>query len=350
MAKKKFGDRWETIEPSGEGGQSFVYRVKDLSGEFIEDCILKKLKNAKRLDRFEQEVRAGIELNHPQIPPILDKNLQTEPYYFVTKYYQGDTLTNVVTNNGPLETLKALTVFIKICEPVAYAHENCIVHRDLKPDNIILDQDHNPIILDFGICYFIDENNRFTETMEQVGSRYYIAPELENGRTDQVTDAVDSYALGKILYFLLTGKIFARENYNDLNNLSTVCSNPQLDYITQRILDKSVVKQPSERSSVYELKEFAETVRRLIYEHFYPNKVGSRCRFCGEGTYQTIPCNFLKTSCYDQPSQSGNNHLTVTKTHAYDSSIPCEAISCNLCGNIQFFRSTPKSESTYKYI
>ncbi len=328
MAKRtKFGDRWENIDSDGnsygKGGQSLVYRVKDLSDEFTEVCILKRLINPKRIGRFDQEVKAGTELNHPQIPPILDKNLETEPYYFVTKYYEGHTLTNVVEKDGPLEAIKALTVFIKICEPVVYAHKNGIVHRDLKPDNIILDQDHNPIILDFGICYFIDENNRFTQTMEQVGSRYYIAPELENGRTNQVTDAVDSYALGKILYFLLTGKIFARENYNDLNNLSTVCSNPQLDYITQRILAKSVVEQPSERSSVSELKEFAETVRRLIYEHFYPNKVGSRCRFCGEGTYESFRSDFLQIS---------NNW-----------SIGLEAISCNVCENIQFFKRSQPS-------
>jgi serine/threonine protein kinase len=322
MARRtKFGDRWEIIKSLSEGGQSYVFLVKDLSGEFTENCILKRLKKPDRIGRFEQEVRAGIELNHPQIPPILDKNLETEPYYFVTKYYQSPTLTNVVENNGllePLEPLKALTVFIKICEPVAYAHENGIVHRDLKPDNIILDQDHNPIILDFGICYFRDESNRFTQTMEQVGSRYYIAPELENGRTDQVTEAVDSYALGKILYFLLTGTIFARENYKDSNNLSTVCKNPQLDYVTKKILAKSVVEQPSERSSVSELKEFAETVRRLIYEHFYPDKVGSRCRFCGEGTYKSLNSGFLTTQ---------NN-----------GSIPYEAISCNVCENIQFFK------------
>ncbi|MEA5619069.1 serine/threonine-protein kinase [Cronbergia sp. UHCC 0137] len=336
---KKFGNRWEIIDSSGEGGQSWVYRVKDLSGEFTEVCILKRLKNPNRLDRFKQEIRAGKELKHERIPPILDTNLETEPYYFVTKYYEG----NVLTKVAPLEPIKALTVFIDICNIVDYAHKKGIVHRDLKPDNIILDQDDNPIILDFGICYFIDidENNRFTETKEQVGSLYYIAPELENGRTDQVTDAVDSYALGKILYFLLTGTIFARENYNDSNNLSTVCKNPQLDYVTQRILAKSVVEEPNQRLTVSELKEVAETVRRLIYEHFYSGKVGSRCRFCGEGTYQKIDCDFLKTSCYDQPIQSGTNR-------ANDSSIPCEAIRCNLCGNIQFFFRTEPTPM-YKY-
>ena len=327
MPPRKFGDRWELIEQIGEGGQSHVFLVKDLNSQFSEKCVLKRLKNIKRIERFKQEIRAGIELNHPGIAPILDYSLDSEPYFFVTKHYPGNTL----TDSAPLEPLKALAIFIAICGTVAYANEKGIVHRDLKPDNIILDQDNNPVILDFGICYFIDEENRLTETMEQVGSRYYIAPELETGRSEEVTWAVDSYALGKILYFLLTGKIFARENYNDSNSLSHVCQNPQLDYITQRILDKSVVEEPNQRLSVAKLKEESETVRRLIYENFYPGKVGSRCRFCGEGFYELMPYSGLKAFTMIQQSHS------ISKP-SQEWPMNCEAISCNLCGNIQWFK------------
>ncbi|MHC5937174.1 serine/threonine-protein kinase [Nostoc sp.] len=326
MPPKKFGNRWENINSVGEGGQSHVFLVKDLNGEFTENCVLKKLKNLKRIERFEQEIKAGTKLNHPRIAPILDFSLDPEPY-FVTKHYSGLTLTKVAL----LKPLDALALFTDICDTVAYAHKNGIVHRDLKPDNIILDQENNPVILDFGICYFIDEDNRLTETMEQVGSRYYIAPELEGGRSEQVTLAVDSYALGKILYFLLTGKIFSRENYKDSNSLSSVCQNPQLDYITQRILDKSVVEQPNQRLSVAELKEESETVRRLIYEHFYPGKVGSCCRFCGEGFYELMPYTGLKAFTMIQQ----NHSLSRPSEDRY---MNCEAISCNLCGNIQWFQ------------
>ncbi|MEH1834812.1 MAG: serine/threonine-protein kinase [Nostoc sp.] len=327
MPPRKFGDRWELIEQIGEGGQSHVFLVKDLKSQYTEKCVLKRLKNTKRIERFEQEIRAGRELNHSGIAPILDYSLDSEPYFFVTKHYPGTTLTDL----APLEPLKALAIFTAICGTVAYAHEKSIVHRDLKPDNIILDQDNNPVILDFGICYFIDEGNRLTETMEQVGSRYYIAPELEGGRSEQVTWAVDSYALGKILYFLLTGKIFARENYNDSNSLSHVCQNHQLDYITQRILDESVVEQPEKRLSVAKLKEESETVRRLIYEHFYPGKVGSRCRFCGEGFYELMPYAGLKAFRMIQESQSRSYP-------SQDFYMNCEPISCNLCGSIQWFK------------
>lgn len=326
MSAQIFGGRWEIIEPIGEGGQSHVYLVKDATDEYSEECVLKKLKNNNRIERFKQEVRAGIELNHAQIAPILDFNFDDKKPYFITKHYPGPTLTNL----APLRPLQALEIFIKICNPVAYAHLKGVVHRDLKPDNIIFDADRNPVILDFGICYFTDEDNRLTETMEQVGSRYYIAPELEDGRAVSVTWSADSYALGKILYFLLTGTIFARENYTGPNEISTLCKNSQLNYVTQRVLSKSVTGDPEQRDSVEELKQKAITIGRLLREHFYPGKDGSQCRFCGEGIYQPVTLNGLNVW---NRLQTGSN---ITSPN--DFRLDCEAIACDTCGNIQWFK------------
>lgn len=326
---KIYGSRWETVNSVGEGGQSHVFLVKDLNGEFSEHCILKRLKNFDRIERFKKEIQAGQELEHPNIAPILDYSLDPKPVYFVTKYYPGETLTKL----APLEPLHALAIFTDICDTIAYAHEKGVVHRDLKPDNIILDENEKPIILDFGICHFVDDDNRLTETMEQVGSRFYIAPELEGGRSANVPFAVDSYSLGKILYSLLYGQPFSRENYTGSNSLSELLKKPQLDYITQRILDKSVVDQPDKRSSVLELKKESETVRRLIHEHFYPGKADSRCRFCGEGTYKATQYAGLKGYMRVQTSP-------IINAPGNDLFIECESIVCNLCGNTQWFSKT----------
>jgi len=327
MSAKRYGNKWECIEQLGEGGQSHIFLVKDFTSGNGEVYVLKRLKNLNRIERFEQEIKAGMELNHLQIAPILDFSLDEKPY-FITKRYSGSLLTNL----APLQPLQALEIFIKICDPVAFAHSKGIVHRDLKPDNIILDEKDNPVILDFGICYFTDENNRLTETMEQVGSRFYIAPELEDGRSISITYSVDSYSLGKILYFLLTGKIFARENYDGANDLSALCKNPQLDYISQRILAKSVVNKPDQRISVEALKQEAITIRRLLYEHFYPNKIGSQCRFCGEGVYQPLNLSL--------DGLQGWNYVqsNATTRSANDFRLRCEAIACSTCGNIQWFK------------
>jgi len=242
MAPKTYGGRWQIVKQKGEGGQAHVFLVRDLSGEFPGELVLKRLKNIKRIKRFEREIQVGQSLQHPSIAPVLDYSLGTPPY-FVTQKYPGPALADL----APVEPLEGLRIFIVLCEAVAYAHDQGVVHRDLKPDNIVLDSKRSPVILDFGLCYLRDDENRLTTTMEQVGSRFYMAPELESGRSDRIYITVDSYALGKILYFLLTGKHMVRENYSGEESLTAICQNPQVGYVTQRILAKSVIDSPRER-------------------------------------------------------------------------------------------------------
>ncbi|MDF5734117.1 MULTISPECIES: serine/threonine-protein kinase [unclassified Nostoc] len=352
MNKNLFNDRWEKTqpEPIGQGGQGSIYLVKDVHDSTTPEktFALKKLTNNKRLLRFKQEIETILELNKKQysgIFPILDYSFDKEPYYFVTEYYGN----NILSKNAPMEVIPALINFIKICETVSYIHDNNIVHRDLKPDNIVLDDKEQPIILDFGLCFNfnlnlnsdtdddLNDSFRLTQTIEQIGSRFYIPPELENGRTDKISKQSDSYTLGKILYFLLTGKTFSRENYD---NLATLLNNSQLDYITGRILSKTVIENVESRLTSANIREEAIKIKRLISGGFYPNKIDSICRFCGEGIYKAVQSGLLKTSLY--PEREPNNklasyYLQMTERSLFDSSIPFEAIACNVCGNMQFF-------------
>jgi serine/threonine protein kinase len=195
-----------------------------------------------------------------------------------------------------------------------------VIHRDLKPDNIVLDSKASPVILDFGLCYLEDDEKRLTTTMEQVGSRFYMAPELESGRFDHLSATVDSYALGKILYFLLTGKHMIRENYSGEDSLTAICQDKQLDYVTQRILAKSVIQSPHERVLPEQLSSEARQIVRLITQHFYPGWEGTLCRFCGEGVYKRMPRSTLRVR------QPGIEH-----------SVTFAPLVCSNCGNIQWF-------------
>lgn len=344
MAKTNiFGERWEKVELPhiGEGGQGYIYKVKDLTGEYSYDCVLKVFKGIKRIDRINNEIKALQKLDHPQIVPILDFSITDKEAYFVTKQFSKHTLADL----APLAPLKALEIFVDICEPIVYAHSKGIVHRDLKPENIVFDDD-KPVILDFGLCFFTDEeDNRLTATIEQIGSRYFIPPELERGKSENISEASDSYTLGKILYFSLTKKLIAREDFTGSNSLSVMLKNPQLDYITQRILEKSVTEHLDKRISVSDLQKEAETVRRLIYEHFHPNQLGSRCRFCGEGTYQTMveSLDGLKAWNYMQSSIVRDHEGKIISSSSYPSDflLNCRAIACDTCGNIQWFRIKP---------
>lgn len=352
MSKNLFGNRWEKIksEAFGKGGQGSIYLVKDTNNQSSDKVFaLKKLNNPKRLSRFRQEIETIQELNknqHPGIFPIIDYSLEQEPFYFVTEYYGDD----ILTKKAPLEVTEALTIFIKICETISYIHDKNIVHRDLKPDNIVLNN-AQPIILDFGLCFNlnddldcdindIDEKFRITETIEQIGSRYYIPPELESGRLDRISKKSDSYTLGKILYFLLTGENFARESYADL---ATLLNDYQLNYITQRILSKTVTEDVDSRLNSAELTKEATKIKKLIKSGFHPNKVNSICRFCGEGLYELIQTGFLKTSVYPSPKNQNNplNAYYPETRSATDASIPFEAIACNICGHLQIFKKNP---------
>lgn len=315
MAPKIYGDRWQIVNQIGEGGQSHVFLVKDLSEKLPGELVLKRLKNIKRIKRFEQEIRVCQSLQHPSIAPVLDYSLDTHPY-FVTQKYPGPALTDL----APVECLEAFRIFIMLCETVAYAHKRKVIHRDLKPDNIVLDSERSPVILDFGLCYLKDDENRFTTTMEQVGSRFYMAPELESGRSDYIYDSVDSYALGKILYFLLTSRHMVRENYSGEDSLTSICNDIQLDYITQNILAKSVIESPRERLLPEALVSEARRIVRLITEHFYPGWEGTICRFCGDGIYKQIPKMTLRVT------QPGIEH-----------SVKFSPLVCSKCGNIQWF-------------
>jgi serine/threonine protein kinase len=282
VSAKRFGDRWEVVRSLDEGGQGIVYEVRDANaGAESQRFVLKKLKNRERLERFQREIEAHKHLRHDGIAPLIDFSL-ADPAYIVLPLYDGPTLEQIAPVKNPL---RALEYFGDLCDAVAYAHREKVVHRDLKPANIVLNNG-KVVVLDFGLCYFEDEGARLTETFEQAGARFYMAPEIEGGRAEKVTPAVDSYALGKLLYFLLTGRHVAREAIDGDDDLVAIAGDRQLKYVADRIIRKTVVIDAEKRKSAEALRDDARTIHRLISQNFYPGREGALCRFCGEGYYE----------------------------------------------------------------
>lgn len=178
------------------------------------------------------------------------------------------------------------------------------------------------VVLDFGLCYFTDEEERLTETMEQVGSRFYMAPELESGRAGSVTAKADVYSLGKILYYLLSGRHLPRENLDGENSLVHLTSDRQMDFVTERLLRPALAEDPDSRPGVVELRKAAENVSRLIREHYYPGIEGSLCRFCGDGYYRRWGSH-VDVRLYENRNVSSSESLI--------------AVRCSSCGNVQWF-------------
>lgn len=214
MTKKRDREwgRWVALGPSfKEGGQGRLYLVSDSNGEFNGEYVLKELKNPKRLDRFNAELNAIASLDgHPHIVPLIDSGIYRDPKKpcFVMPKADG-TLEDIVNNNS-MRIEDLLIVFDQICSGVAYLHNNSIIHRDIKPENILM---YSGIakVSDLGLC-LVAGTERLTLTPEAVGPRFYMAPELEDGKKPDVKFDADVYSLGKVLYYILSGgKIFSRE-------------------------------------------------------------------------------------------------------------------------------------------
>ena len=136
-------------------------------------------------------------LKHPGIVKLIDENLSEPTFYAVYEYEPGGSVADLpkeVLLNIPLP--QRLQWCEQIWDALCAAHHASVVHRDVKPDNILVSRDRTVVRLcDFGLA-FIEGGERHTATLEQVGSRYYIAPELEDGRADQVTTSSDIYSVG----------------------------------------------------------------------------------------------------------------------------------------------------------
>jgi serine/threonine protein kinase len=160
---------------------------------------------------MEEEIEVCRSFNHPNVIRLIDAGqTQNSQYpYFVMPFYARGSLkeSGAPLSSPPIEIFNS---FARICDGVAHAHSKKIVHRDIKPANIFLDADGQPIVGDFGLCFRFDTDS-LTETMEVAAARWFGAPELRNGHLEDPQPSADIYSLGKLLYWLFTGRVYDRD-------------------------------------------------------------------------------------------------------------------------------------------
>ena len=203
---------YKIVKQIGLGGMGSVYLAERADGQFEQKVALKLIKPGNNsfeiIKRFQAERQILARLQHPNIARLLDGGITNDGLpYFTMEYVEGDPI-DVYCDKIKLSIKERLELFITVCTAVNYAHQNLIIHRDLKPGNIYITKDGRVKLLDFGISkvFTEDDSENFTK-MTQTGlfimTPEYAAPEQIRGET--ITTATDIYALGLILFQLLTG-------------------------------------------------------------------------------------------------------------------------------------------------
>ena len=199
---------WRPVRLVGRGGMGEVYLAERADGGFEQRAALKLIQPGlapELVERFraERSILAGLE--HPGIARLLDGGVASDGRpYLATEFVDGEPITDYADARR-LSVNERLALFVAVCEAVAYAHRNLVVHRDLKPSNILVDTEGRVKLLDFGIARLLDADDpELTRTGQRAMTPAYAAPEQVRG--DRPTTATDAYALGVLLYELLTGR------------------------------------------------------------------------------------------------------------------------------------------------
>ncbi|HMU95079.1 MAG TPA: SUMF1/EgtB/PvdO family nonheme iron enzyme [Anaerolineales bacterium] len=205
----KHVDRYEILELLGTGGMAMVYKAYDarLEREVAIKIIRRSAFPPEVIDdmvkRFEREAKSLAKLSHANIVKVLDYGEFEGSPYLVMEYYPGGTLKEKM--GEPVEWQDAARIILPVARGVEYAHDRGIIHRDIKPANILMNEKGDPTLSDFGIAKLLqgESKNNLTASGAAVGTPEYMAPEQWTGETSTKTDM---YALGTILYEMITGR------------------------------------------------------------------------------------------------------------------------------------------------
>jgi len=240
--KVKIGD-YVLSGKIGQGGIAVIYKARQES--LNRDVAIKILSSKLTVDpeivrRFERESMVIAKLNHPNIVHIIDRGKAGNRYYFVMEYVEGTSLREVIERrNIPLNT--KLDMIAQVCKALDYAHKNGVIHRDIKPTNILIDRQGNPRVADFGIAQIVGTpDSEMTSSDVIMGTLAYMSPEQRVSSTN-VDQTTDIYAIGVILYEILTDKK-PMGRFKAPSEL-----NPDMNPVLNEIIMKCLAQESAER-------------------------------------------------------------------------------------------------------
>ena len=242
-------DRYELGPVLGQGGMARVHR--GLDRQLRRQVAIKVLappfdRDRSFVERFRREARAAAGLSHPNIVSVFDSGSDDGTHFIVTELVEGETLADRLRRDGPMPPAEAVAVAADVTRALAVAHERGLIHRDIKPGNVMLLPDGRVKVVDFGIARAAGSDT-LTNTGVVLGSTAYLSPEQAGGQP--VDERADLYALGCVLYEMLTGQVpFSADTliatmYRHVNEdappPSTIAPvQPELEDVVMRCLEK----------------------------------------------------------------------------------------------------------------
>lgn len=318
LVGKRFG-QYELTALIGEGGMGAVYRAQDL--RLNRDVAVKILpldtaQSKQLLQRFIREANTVAGLDHPNIINVYNVGVEQGVYYIVMRLIQGETLGSVIHRHRTLPPERTLRILAQLTDALTYAHQRRIVHRDIKPANIMLESNDRVTLMDFGIAK-APAAEKLTRVGQVIGTLEYMSPEQYAG--EAIDPRTDIYALGIVLYQMLTGHVpltaqmlLALPDGQAYHNIpSPRQHNPQLPPEIEQVILRCLARSPNRRYQT--AADLIAAFREAVVGSSYTTLPPANARTPPPRVSSATAFKLILPNGYEFPLQPGVTHIGRTR-------------------------------------